>query len=204
MIETAIEVFGSLGYEGASTRTFADRAGVNLSAIPYHFGGKRELYLAAAQSIADYARKRIDPIVALLRDANMKNRVMRIDEALSNFFHFIVGGSEPEAWAFFFVRCEHEADDAFRILYEEVVGRFQRVLIETVAAETGRDAGDERLRIRVAVVLTSIVNFRTLRNMTLNSLGWDRFNPDRLSKLDKAVRQLALDDLLSFSSKKTR
>jgi hypothetical protein len=110
----------------------------------------------------------------------------------------------PEAWASFFVRCEQEADDAFRILYEEVVGRFERVLIETVAAATSCDAGDERLRMRVAVVLTSIVNFRTLRNTTLNSLGWDRFNRDRLAQLDKTIRQLALDSLLSFSSKKRR
>jgi AcrR family transcriptional regulator len=204
MIETAIEVFGALGYEGASTRALADRAGVNLSAIPYHFGGKRELYLAAAQSIADYARERIDPIVALLQAADVKNRAKRIDEALSKFFHFVVGGSEPEAWAMFFVRCEHDADDAFRILYEEVVGRFERVLIKAVAAATGREPGDERLRMRVAVVLTSIVNFRTLRNMTLNALGWDRFSPDRLTQLDKMVRQLAMEDLLSLASKKTR
>jgi len=91
MIDTAIDVFGRLGYEGASTRILADRAGVNLSAIHYHFGGKRELYMAAAQSIADYARKRIDPIIAGLDDAGGSDPAERIDEALSRFFHFMVG-----------------------------------------------------------------------------------------------------------------
>ncbi len=52
MIEAAIEVFGTLGYETASTRLLAERAEVNLSAIPYHFGGKHALYLAAAEAIA--------------------------------------------------------------------------------------------------------------------------------------------------------
>jgi AcrR family transcriptional regulator len=119
MIDTAIEVFGTLGYEGASTRILTDRAGVNLSAIPYHFGGKRELYMAAAQSIADYARKQIDPVVADLEVVDGVDPAARIDEALSRFFHFMVGGPEPEAWASFFVRCEYDADDAFRMIHEE-------------------------------------------------------------------------------------
>ena len=43
LIEAAIEVVGAVGYEGASTRALAKAANANLSAIPYHFGGKKEL-----------------------------------------------------------------------------------------------------------------------------------------------------------------
>ena len=197
MIHKAIEVFGMLGYEAASTRTLADRAGVNLAAIPYHFGGKRGLYLAAAQAIADYARGRMEPVVARLRDGSQTDQTTRIDEALSSFFCLAVGGSEPEAWTSFFVRCERDEDDAFRMIYEEVVACFERALIETVAEAIGCDAGDENLRIRVAIVIASIVNFRTLRNMTLNTLGWDQFNPDRLEQLEGAIRRFALGELLS-------
>jgi len=57
LIREAIEVFAALGYQGASTRTLAEKAGVNLAAIPYHFGGKHELYLAAARTIDNYARE---------------------------------------------------------------------------------------------------------------------------------------------------
>jgi len=48
MVGAAIDVFGKVGYEASSTRLLVDRAGINLSAIPYHFGGKHGLYLAAA------------------------------------------------------------------------------------------------------------------------------------------------------------
>lgn len=201
MINAAIETFGEYGYEGASTRTLADRAGVNLSAIPYHFGGKRELYMAAAQSIADYSRKRIDPIVADLEDVNGADPAGRIDAALSRFFHFIVGGPEPEAWGPFFVRCEYDADDAFRILHETLVARFERALTKIVAETIGCNGSDKGLRMRVAVVLSTIVNLRALRNMTLNSLGWDRFTPGRLAQLDRTIRQFAMSQLFSESSR---
>lgn len=197
MIHKAIEVFGALGYQGASTRALAERAEVNLAAIPYHFGGKRGLYLAAAQAIADYARERMEPVIVRLRDVDRADRDTRIDEALSSFFCLVVGGSEPEAWISFFIRCERDADDAFRMIYEEAVFRFERALAETVAEEIGCDAGDESLRIRVAIVIASIANVRTLRNMTLSSLGWDQFTPDRLEQLEGAIRQFALGELLS-------
>ncbi len=199
MIDTVIDVFGKLGYEGASTRILADRAGVNLSAIPYHFGGKRELYIAAAQSIANYARKRVDRIISALEDAGGTEPAERIDVAFGRFFHFIVGGPEPEAWTSFFVRCEYDGDDAFRMLHEELVARFERVLTKVVAETIGCGQNDKGLRMRVAVVLASIVNLRALRNMTLNSLGWDRFTPSRLAQLDRTVRQIVKSQLLSNS-----
>ncbi len=40
------DLFGRLGVEGASVRMIADAAGVNVAAIGYHFGGKRQLFWA--------------------------------------------------------------------------------------------------------------------------------------------------------------
>ncbi len=200
MIDTATAVFGTLGYEGASTRILAHRAGINLSAIPYHFGGKRDLYMAVARSIADYARKQVDPIIRDLQDIGGADAAERIDKALSRFFQFIVGGPEPEAWASFFVRCEYDGDDAFRMIHKELVSRFEGVLTKTVAKRIGCDASDKGLRMRVAVVLASIVNLRALRNMTLSSLGWERFTPARLAQLDRTIRQFAMSHLFSHPS----
>lgn len=49
LIDAAGELFAELGFDGTSTRAIADRAGVNLGAIHYHFGGKEQLYVAAFQ-----------------------------------------------------------------------------------------------------------------------------------------------------------
>ncbi|MGX7742838.1 CerR family C-terminal domain-containing protein [Rhodopseudomonas parapalustris] len=197
MIEAAIEVFGSVGYDGATTRKLAERAGVNQAAIPYHFGGKRELYLAAAQAIADYMRSRIDPLIDALRHTGT-DAVERIDAAVMRFFQFIAGDEEPEAWTVFFVRCERDADDAFRIIYYQSVARFQAALIAEVAAATGRSPSDAELKVRVAIVLGAISNFRTLRNVMLSSLGWDTFDAERKRTVEIAVRRLAQAELLGI------
>lgn len=40
------QLFAERGYDGVPLSAIADRAGVNKAMVSYHFGGKRELYLA--------------------------------------------------------------------------------------------------------------------------------------------------------------
>ena len=51
LVDAALAVFGDLGFEGASTREIARRAGVALAALPYHFTTKEALWRAAADRI---------------------------------------------------------------------------------------------------------------------------------------------------------
>ena len=56
MVDSAIATFSELGYENASTRELAERAGVSQALIYRHFGGKRELLFAALESERDKPR----------------------------------------------------------------------------------------------------------------------------------------------------
>ncbi len=40
ILDAALELFAASGFDGASTRTIAEQAGVNLPAIQYYFGSK--------------------------------------------------------------------------------------------------------------------------------------------------------------------
>lgn len=197
IIKAAIEVFASLGFAGASTRALSERAEVNPAVIFYHFGGRRELYLAAAQTIADTAREIAEPIIARLSDRDRAEGAQRIAEALSGYFHFLVGGSELRSWDLFFLRCEREGDEAFRLIYDEAVGRFACALIEATAEILDSDPENESVRMRVAIVLASVLNMRTLRNVTLSNLGWDHLETDALQRLEQTFLRESLGILLS-------
>jgi AcrR family transcriptional regulator len=51
LVEAALHVFAGHGFEGATTRAIARRAGVALAALPYHFETKEALWRAAADRI---------------------------------------------------------------------------------------------------------------------------------------------------------
>ncbi|KCZ48080.1 MULTISPECIES: TetR/AcrR family transcriptional regulator [unclassified Hyphomonas] len=52
ILEAAIELFSTCGYDGVSTTQIAAAAGVSQPSIHYHFGSKTELWIAAIQSLA--------------------------------------------------------------------------------------------------------------------------------------------------------
>src|SRR5689334_11689561 len=75
MIQAAIAVFSEHGYEKATTRELAERAGVSEGLIYRHFGGKRELLFASLE-----AQRENGPIVfaALPASATLEQHLASI------------------------------------------------------------------------------------------------------------------------------
>src|ERR1700758_1105142 len=67
ILEAALELFAASGFEGASTRTIAERAGVNLPAIQYYFGSKEGLYRAVVEQFSQEMRAGVAPIAERIR-----------------------------------------------------------------------------------------------------------------------------------------
>jgi AcrR family transcriptional regulator len=53
ILAAAEEVFAEKGFQGASTREIAARAGVNISSLHYHWASKETLYFAVFRNIFD-------------------------------------------------------------------------------------------------------------------------------------------------------
>lgn len=56
LLDAAAQVFAAQGFHQARVREIAERAGVNVAAISYHYGGKEGLYLAV---LRDQAGRRL-------------------------------------------------------------------------------------------------------------------------------------------------
>jgi len=195
MIAAAIEVFGSVGYEGASTRMLVDRAGVNLSSLPYHFGTKRGLYLAAAQELASYARDRLGPICADLEGATLDDAAQRVERALVAFFKLVIDNAEPQSWTAFLVRCVQAGDEAFHIIHDTAIAPFQTALMKALSVSSGR-LPTEMMRVRVSMAITAIIGFRTLGQLAMRGSDWDEMTPPRRAQLEQVIRELVRSNFM--------
>jgi len=54
LLDAAQDLFAERGYDAVATRELAQRAGANIAAITYHFGGKRELYLETVRAAMNH------------------------------------------------------------------------------------------------------------------------------------------------------
>ena len=68
ILSAAEEVFAARGFQGASTREIAARAGVNISSLHYHWESKETLYFAVFRNIydgiVDLLRNTLAPLLA--------------------------------------------------------------------------------------------------------------------------------------------
>ncbi len=68
ILEAAGEQFAERGFREATVRMICERAGVNISAIKYYFGGKEELYSEVLRFWHEYAIKKYPPLFGTSED----------------------------------------------------------------------------------------------------------------------------------------
>jgi TetR/AcrR family transcriptional regulator len=67
LLQKAKSVFAAKGFEGATVKDLADAAGVNISLISYHFGGKEGLYRTCLES---FGSERVEISERILKPAH--------------------------------------------------------------------------------------------------------------------------------------
>ncbi len=72
LLLAAKKVFAEKGFEGATVKDLADEAGVNVSLISYHFGGKDGIYRAC---VLQFAEARLDAIERILKPATSESEL---------------------------------------------------------------------------------------------------------------------------------
>jgi len=192
IIETAIEMFGNLGFDRTSTRAIARRAAVSLPALQYYFGGKEGLSQACAEYITADLRERLAPASAHVRNALGAPQLSRRE--LLNLLHsvlepFIEGMAteRPESWVLFFTRAQSEHGAAFRVLFERLAGPVVALCAEIVARLLQLSPAHPEALIRAVSMIGQIVLVRRGRPILLRALGWPDFRGKRLQLLKEVM-----------------
>lgn len=192
LLEAAIELFAQLGYERASTRTIARRAGVSLPALQYYFGGKEGLHRACAQYITEDVRARLGPPaervrLALERSDLTRAELLELLRAVVEPFLEAVAAERPESWALFFARAEGEQTVAFEAIFQQITIGLLAIVKEIIARILGRSAESPEVAIRAVFAIGQLALVRRARPMILRALGWPDFAGERLHTLKEVV-----------------
>jgi AcrR family transcriptional regulator len=194
LINAALDLFGSHGFEATSTRAIAARAKVNLAAIPYYFRSKEGLYRAVAQHIASELNALLgaerDRILESLRRAPpLPSQARAAMHALVERFAGIVVSSKAARWAPFILREQMQPTSAFAVLYESFMEPTHRVLSTLLAVITGGEPESVETRLRVFTLLGQVTVFRAARKMVLARLGWEHIEADEFDQIKRIVHE---------------
>ena len=187
LLETAIREFGTHGLEGVSTRQIATAAGTAMSALTYHYGGKEQLYLAAAERIAQVMADEFAPVLDAEENVDTGDRAAAraaIQRIVGRFVEKMVGTQRSDH-SLFIVREQMSPTAAFDVLYDGIVGRVVRRLRELVCIATG--VAEEQATHATLSLLGQAVVMRSSRATVLRLFDAATIDADRLSGFQAQV-----------------
>ncbi|MCH2241220.1 MAG: CerR family C-terminal domain-containing protein [Aquabacterium sp.] len=196
LLLAALEVFGECGFDAATTRDLAQRAGVNLGAIPYYFSSKQELHEAAAAYLADNIAQRVaQPLQELQaviaqtqerKDERQGEAAVLID-AVARFLmsqaRTLLAGDVPPQWLQFFLRAQAEGGPAFESLFNAVLEPARRAVAEAVGRIVQRPAADATTRMLTFMAFHQTLYARVSDAALRRHLGWREVTPRQVDAL---------------------
>lgn len=193
IIETALRMFGERGFDQASTRDIAARAGVNPPALQYYFESKEGLHRACAQHIIGHALPRLKPFMDRAVTVAAEGDKARALEALVNLLDALIENlaqREMEIWSRFIVRGKHDGAGPGMVMIREQLSRpMMEAVGAVVGAIAGRPATDELTRLRTLLVLGQIHWMNASREEFFRMMGWSKLDTGKVAVIKRIVRE---------------
>lgn len=136
IVEALLKQIAHAGYAGATIQSIAKTAGINPGLIHYHFKEKREILVAAVETLTAYARARYERRAAGASNAAQKLRAY-IDARLA--YGDDARGDAVAAWVM--IGAEAVRDAEVREVYQRSVAtelQQVRTLLKARLAEAGK------------------------------------------------------------------
>ncbi|WP_246752884.1 CerR family C-terminal domain-containing protein [Sinorhizobium sp. BG8] len=200
LLSASIGVFGRYGFDGASTRQLAEAAGVNLQAIPYYFGSKEGLYLATAEYLAaqigSYTgemRGQIASRLAALEEAGQALGVTEARAILTMMAQTMVTlfmSKTSEPWARFIIREQMEPTEAFRRIYESIMGPMIGTARRLIGVILDEPQDSAHVRLRTLSFVGNIMIFRVAHAAVLKQMDWESVGPKEIETVQRLAAEL--------------
>lgn len=195
ILRTALQVFAAEGYDGASTRTLARRANVNLPALQYYFGNKEGLYRAVVDHIGDNVERRIGPVTAQISATLASGEVSRVQvldllcRLLDAFVALVTDQTSPdwESKALFFARAEIEQQSALDTLHQRVMRQIIEPCAVLIGHLTDQPPDAEQTLLRTVAMIGQVSVF--CNRKAHQALGWQHLDEARVSAIQGLVRE---------------
>jgi TetR/AcrR family transcriptional regulator, regulator of cefoperazone and chloramphenicol sensitivity len=198
LLDAAIELFGTYGFAAVSTRMLSERAGTNLAAITYHFGGKDGLYQATIRHVVGQLSPRLDIARAVFEQGrtlavgrpDLQARLVAdlIQVMMSTFLRSAdVSRIIPLVLREFFLPGPH-----FDAFYDLLPRRIHELMAEVVAMTDGIDPRSEVAIIRAHALIGQVMVFNIGRQILFRRTGWTGYSEAALDLLIAEVQRSVL------------
>lgn len=187
LIGAALALFAEKGFEGASTREISARAGANIAAISYHFGGKDGLRLACADLIARQILgggnlpdipETLDPALA----------AKLLEDGVAEFATLLLTHASARNMAAFILREVAQPGPVLDHVYQSIFAPMHMRLCRLWSRATGAEADAAETRLVLFSLIGQVVYFRIGQPIVERRLGWARIGDAEALQIVDVIR----------------
>ncbi|MDK8180220.1 CerR family C-terminal domain-containing protein [Paenibacillus sp. UMB4589-SE434] len=204
LLEAGLRIFGLHGYEGVRTRTLADEAGVNQSAIPYYFGGKKGLYLAVTRRLTAAVHDEFLKQALIETEVIQKRSKAEAEEALKNvmtqFSQTMIGNHETNARSVFIAREQLQPTEAYDILYEQFFLPLHQMIAVLVGKLMELDANDPKTILIAHAIVGQSIAFSVAKETYLRRQGMQDLDEAHVALIAKELGEMSIRTCGDYSN----
>ena len=192
ILDAAEELFADRGFSETSLRSITSKARVNLAAVNYHFGSKKDLIQAVFARFLDPFCRRLDKALDQLEQDRGQGNI-KVEEVLALVAaNMVTGPADPSTGKRLsvFMRLlglayTQSQGHMRRFLRENYYGTYKRVVRVMQASKPELSQNDVfwRLHFAIGSAVFSMSSIETLRAMAQNDTQQDNNVNDVLTKL---------------------
>ncbi len=196
ILEAAGEIFAECGFRGATVRRICERAGVNIAAINYYFGGKEKLYSEVLRHWSEYALKKYPLLLGLGEGAPAEEQLKAFVRSL--LFRLLDKG-KPAWFGKLMAREMMEPTQAFERLAKEIVRPRDRILASVVQKMIGTPVSEERVWLCCASIIGQCLYYYNARAIISKLYRRDVSKADEIERIANHIVRFSLGGLEHFS-----
>lgn len=203
LIKEGIKLFALHGISGVRTRQLAQDAGVNQSAIPYHFGGKLGVYTAVIQYITTELAEEIhfeqfDSKLQLLLKETQLNKTLLAEPlvSLTQGLTRALLSSERYYYSQLILREQLEPTENYELIYHNFIEPFHIRLCHLIELIDNK-SNELMSTIRAHAVIGQILGFVIARKAFLLRIQENDITDTLLDKIAEEISLLSVNGLLA-------
>lgn len=190
LIRAGLALFSRQGLDGVRTRQLVDEAGVNQSAIPYHFGGKEGVYAAVLEQVAAGIVDRLD----LRRPAPTSADAARValKSLMRDFARTLLDSEASTAGSLLLAREQLRPTEKFDALYTRLFLPLHTNVADLVADIRNETRGHRDQVLRAHAILGQALAFAVAREALLRRLGVPALSEQDTADIAEMVGDMAI------------